>query len=121
MLGPLGKLKQPVDAILEILGIPENAHVVHHDVLHGVAELKTVFLAVATGNDVVNGLGDELMGIVDGFGLEHAFGALEILNHLAADVTPGNHGFGEGVAAQTVEAVQIPARRFTGGEQPLSP
>ena len=121
VLSPLGKLEQPVDAVLEILGIPENAHVVHHDVLHGVAEIETVFLAVTTGNDVVDGLGDELAGVVDGFGLEHAFGTLEVLDHLAADVTPGNHGFGEGVAAQTVEAVQVPARRFTGGEQALEP
>ena len=76
VLSPLGKLEQPVDAVLEILGIPENAHVVHHDVLHGVAEIETVFLAVTTGNDVVDGLGDELAGVVDGFGLEHAFGTL---------------------------------------------
>ena len=46
-----------------VLGIPENAHVVHHDVLHGVAEIETVFLAVTTGNDVVDGLGDELAGV----------------------------------------------------------
>lgn len=66
-------------------------------------------------------LATSLAGVVDGFGLEHAFGTLEVLDHLAADVTPGNHGFGEGVAAQTVEAVQVPARRLTGGEQALEP
>ena len=36
-----------------------------------------------------------------------------------ADDHAGNHGFGNGVAAEAVEAVHIPAGSFTGSEQAL--
>ncbi len=113
-------LLQIVNRRLKVLSVSEDAHPVHQFILHGVADLKDIFLAVLAGDQPV----DPFLVFVqpgpctDG-GIELNLVALEELDDLFADDSARHNGLGQGIAAEAVEAVHIPAGGLSGGKKPF--
>ena len=82
--------------------------------MHVVADLVGIFPAVSAGGQVIEVLLLLFHTVGNDPCLELNLAAFEEFDDLLPDNPAGNDGFGQGVAAQAVESVHVPARRFAG-------
>ena len=108
------------DSFLEFFAFAENTDLSRHDFLHASADLSHVFFAIVLNEGVQFGLFalDEVVNNA-GRNVDGVFRLVAEVSDCFADDHTGNNGFSNGVTAETVKAVHIPASSFTGSEQAL--
>ena len=76
-------------------------------------------MAQAAGDEIGDAGALPVDGIAHDGGGKGGVGPLEEFHDVGADQHPRDHGLGQGIAAQPVETVQVPAGRLAGREKPL--
>ena len=114
------QLLQLVDRRLQVLAAAEDADLGRHQVLHPRLDRRGVLGAAAVDQRVelrllaAQELVDQRRRDVD-----LVLDAVAVVGDVFADDHAGDHGLGDRVAAQPVEAVHVPAGGLAGGEQAL--
>ena len=115
------ELGQLIDGFLERFTGAKHADLVGHDLLHARAQRRGIFLAVLARCERLEVLlfAPQRVAHERGGQCHFVLRRVAVVGDVLTDDHAGHDGFGDGIAAQAIESVHVPAGRLAGGKQSL--